>query len=163
MLYFVFLSSGRSLPGNGNILDDLLLELKTKYPSPITIHMAVLAIAIDAAHCVSPPPMSPNQMTATIMTMLATKPAIGMTYLDMIERRSLDSATMATMHVTPYSRNVPKLDSNTTAVRFLRDNTPNAPIAAETAVNTHTPMAGVPYLVLNLPRSSGASLLLKIA
>src|SRR4030067_586513 len=109
MLYFGFLSSGGSLPGYGKILDDVLLELKTKYPSPITNHMAVLAIPTDAAHGVSPPPISPNQMTATIMTMLATKPAIGMTYLDTIERRSLDSATMATPPGTPTNRKDPMI------------------------------------------------------
>src|SRR4030066_1656712 len=44
-----------------------------------------------------------------------------------------------------------------TAVKFLRDSTPNAPIAAETAVSPHTPMAGVPYLVSSLPKGTGAS------
>ena len=83
------------------MLDDLLFEFNAKYPSPIAIHIAVIAIATDAAHCVSPPPMNPSHMTAASMIMFAANPAIGTTYLVRMDRRSFDNANTAMMHVTP--------------------------------------------------------------
>ena len=101
MLYLRFLSSGASRPGNGKTADSLLREFSAKYPNPTAIHTAVITTAISAAVCVLPPPMKPSQTTATSITTLAAKPAIGMTYLVRIERRSRAKATMAIMHVTP--------------------------------------------------------------
>jgi hypothetical protein len=70
----------------------LLLEFTAKYASPIAIHMPTAAIAMNPAIYVALPPMTASQMRVTIMTAFAVKPAMGITNLVKIERRSRDSA-----------------------------------------------------------------------
>ena len=70
----------------------MLLEFIAKYASPKAIHAATAATAMNPASWVAPPPTVASQMTVIIIRAFAAKPAMGITYLVRIDRRSLDSA-----------------------------------------------------------------------
>ena len=119
---------------------------------PAINHIAVPAIAKIPSDREVPPPAKLRYTIVAIMTALAAKHAIGTTLRFSIELRSLVNAIRAMMFVTPYSRKVPKFDSNVIEVRFVTVSTPKDPMAAATAAIIQIPIAGVEYFGFSLLR-----------
>ena len=90
----------------------------------------------------------PKYITAHSIPILTTEPRIGISIVYTIFLFfEFEKATRTIIFVIPYTTNVPMLERNVIAVRFLMDNRPKIPITVEIPIIIQIDVCGVKCLI----------------